>query len=113
MTQDQKSLQGIFISLYKYLTRGSKGRQTLFIGIQWQDKRQWAKTEIQEILFKLKKKLFPCEGSQTLEQVAQKGCEVSILGDTPNSTGHSPQQPALVHPTLSKGLCSQEAFKLT
>lgn len=32
---------------------------------------------------------------RTLEQVAQRSCRVSILGDAQNSIGHSPKQPAL------------------
>ena len=33
-------------------------------------------------------------GDQTLEQVAQSGCELSICGDTQSLTGHSPGQPS-------------------
>lgn len=41
---------------------------------------------MQEIPFKHKKKTFHCEDSQTLEQVVQRGCRFSILGDTENLT---------------------------
>lgn len=34
--------------------------------------------------------LFQCEGHRTLLQVAQKGCGVSIFGDTKNTSGHGP-----------------------
>lgn len=49
------------------------------------------------------KKIFHCEGYQTLEQVTQRGGGVSILGDTQSLTGHSPEQPAAVDPALSRG----------
>ena len=45
-----------------------------------------------------------CEGSQTVEQVAQRGCGLSIFGDTQNLTGHGPGQPAVADPALSRGL---------
>lgn len=44
---------------------------------------------------------FYCEGAQTQAQIAQRGCGVSILGDTGNPTGHGPGQPAPVDPALS------------
>jgi len=31
-----------------------------------------------------------CEGHQTLDQVALRGCEVSVCGDLQNPTGHGP-----------------------
>lgn len=37
-----------------------------------------------------------------LDLVATRGCEVSILGDIKNPTEHSPGQPALVSPALSR-----------
>lgn len=36
---------------------------------------------IQEIPFKHKKRLFYCDGGQTLEEVSQRGCGVSISRD--------------------------------
>ncbi|KAK4817982.1 hypothetical protein QYF61_003635, partial [Mycteria americana] len=53
---------------------------------------------------KLKHRRFPlnmrehclhCEGDQALAQVAQRGCGVSIPGDTQNPSGHGLGQPAL------------------
>lgn len=37
------------------------GSQALFSGVQWQDKHQWAHTEIQEIQLKHKKLFFTVE----------------------------------------------------
>lgn len=52
-----------FYQFDKYLMREGKGRQTLLTSIQWQKKMHWAKTKIQEILFKPKKKLSVWEQS--------------------------------------------------
>lgn len=40
-----------------------------------------------------KKNLFYCKGDWTLDQVAQKGCGVSIPTDIQSATGHCPVQP--------------------
>lgn len=40
-----------------------------------------------------------CEGGQTLEQVAERGCGVSDLADIQNMSGH--EQPYLADPTQS------------
>lgn len=55
-------------------------------------------TEIQEILFKHKKKVFYC-GDHSLEEVAQKGC-----GDIQNTMGHCTEQRALTALAFSRGL---------
>lgn len=47
---------------------------------------------------------FYCEGGQTLEWAAQRGCAVSVLRDTQNLTGHDSEQPALDDPALSRGV---------
>lgn len=39
--------------------------------------------------------IFSVREIRTLEQVAQRSCRVSILGDAQNSICHSPKQPAL------------------
>lgn len=44
------------------------------------------------------------KGGHPLEQVAQRSCGVSILGDTQNLAWHSPKQPALADLDMSKGL---------
>jgi len=53
-----------------------------------------------------KKTLFHGEGDQALEQVPQRGRDVSTLGDIQNLTGHSHEQPAVGNLTLSRGLDS-------
>lgn len=43
------------------------------------------------------------ETSQTLEQVAQRGCGVCISEHIQNLTGNRPEQPALINPLGRKG----------
>lgn len=49
----------------------------------------------------LLKNSFYCKGGGTWEQIAQRGCEVSVLGDGQNLTVHSAGQPAPADSTLS------------
>jgi len=45
------------------------------------------------------------EGDRALKQAAQRGCAVFFAGDTQNSPGRSPVQPAAVgDPALAEGL---------
>jgi len=41
---------------------------------------------------------FYCEGSQTLTQLAQRGCGISVLCDAKNPTRHSLGQAAVAGP---------------
>lgn len=50
------------------------------------------------------KKLSYSESGQGLEQVARRGCEVSIFGDIQNPTGQCREQPALFDLALSGGV---------
>lgn len=74
---------------------------------QWQNRRKWIKIIILEIPSECKKTLFYldfyfyiyvfiyyCESGQPLEQAAQSGSGITILGDAQNLTGHGPGQPA-------------------
>ena len=65
--------------------------QALFSGAQWQDNRQWAQTETQEVL-EHQETFFHCESDQA---VAQRGGGVSIPGDIQKLSGHSPEPPGL------------------
>lgn len=51
-----------------------------------------------QVLHRLEQK-----GDWTLEQVAQGGCGVSVLGSTQNPAGCGPEQPALAVPALCRG----------
>jgi len=48
----------------------------------------------------IRKSFFYSESDQTLEQVAQRGCGVSIIGNSHNLNGHSPEQPGLADSAL-------------
>lgn len=55
-----------------------------------------------------------CEGSQTLEQAAQRYGGVSVVGDIQNLNAHSTGQPVLAEPALSRGwdwMISRGAFQ--
>ncbi|KAK4827150.1 LOW QUALITY PROTEIN: hypothetical protein QYF61_015104 [Mycteria americana] len=66
---------------------------------QWcPNKRQRTQIKTHEIPSEHKKTLFYWEGGQTLEQVTQRGCGVSIHGAIQSLTGHGPGQPALGGP---------------
>lgn len=45
-----------------------------------------------------------------LEQVAQRGCGVSMLRDIKSLTRHCPAQPALADPTLSRSVCGESGL---
>lgn len=67
------------------------------IGFSWDEKHHRSDK-------KEKNNLFYSEGGQTLEVVVQTDCGVSNLGDIQNLTGYGTEQPALVDPTVSRGL---------
>ncbi|KAK4810365.1 hypothetical protein QYF61_019284 [Mycteria americana] len=46
---------------------------------------------------------FSCEGNCTLELLAQRGCAISILGDTQNPPGQSHEPPALLTLLCAEG----------
>ena len=63
--------------------------QTLFCGMQCQDKEQWPRTGTQGVPHKYAEELLDCEGDGTLKQVAQRGCGV-FFEDIQDSSGHLP-----------------------
>jgi len=50
------------------------------------------------------KSTFHCEGGQMLEQVVQRCCGVSMLGDIQKPMEHGPEQPAPAEPPWIKGV---------
>lgn len=66
--------------------------QALLSGAKQQDMRQWAETDAQQVLAEYMEELFYC-GDRTLKRAAQKGCGVSLPGDTQES-GQNPMQSA-------------------
>lgn len=64
------------------------------------DSSQWYLVTLKYIKLLLDIREFGIFGK--LELVDPGGCEVSILGDVKNPTEHTPGQPALVGPALSR-----------
>jgi len=88
------------ITVYEYMMGGSKENVARVFE---KDKRYWTQIVTQKNFFSMFKNLFfffCSKGGQT--EVAQRGCGVSILGDTQNLTGHGPNQPAVGDPALSR-----------
>lgn len=46
-----------------------------------------------------------------VEQVVQRGCGVSVLGDTKNLKAHEPEQRALANPALVRGVGQDNLHK--
>lgn len=94
----KRRLKRELINLYKYCVRRSKEHRA---------RNTW-NTEIQEIQFKHKITLIYYQGGQTREQVAQRGCGVTIPGNIENPTQHSPGQTAPADPALNRGVALDE-----
>jgi len=56
----------------------------------------------------IRKNFFYCVDDQALAQVAQRGCAVSILGDSQSLAGNGHEQP-LAEPALSKGSWTRQS----
>ena len=67
-----------------------------------QDKGQWAQTEAQ-VPSEHKEELLYFECDRTMEQAAQRCCEVSFSGDIQNQHGGGLVQPAVGDPALVGG----------
>lgn len=67
--------------------------------------RQWTQVAIREILIR-DYKFIHHEGSQTLEQVTEGRCRISILGNAQNLTGQGLEQTNLSRP------CFQQWFEI-
>lgn len=60
-TNEEMCEKGRILSIY-IITGGRAANQTLCIVIQWQNRRQWAPPETQEVPSKHQETLFNCEG---------------------------------------------------
>lgn len=71
--------------------------------MMWYDVKQRTQVRTQEILIRYWKNVLPWSG-QILEQFVQRGCGASIFGSVQDWTGHSPEQPVLNRPALTRAL---------
>lgn len=55
--------------------------------MQAEDERQWVEVTASRIIIKHKEKHFLSEGGGALEQAAQRGCNLSVLGGRQDLTG--------------------------
>ena len=76
--------------------------QTLFSGVQRQDKGQWAQTEAQEVPSEHEEEFLHSEDDGAL--AAQGGCGLSFSGDIQDPPGQGPVQPTVGDPASAGGL---------
>ena len=105
LPEEEKAVRepNIYLQISEGWVSGGWG-QALFSNAQWQDKRQWAQTEAQEVPSEHEEELLPSEGDGALEQVAQGGGGVYFPGDIQDLPGQGPVQPAVGDPAWAGGL---------
>lgn len=89
--------------------------QPLVSGAQWQEQKQQAQTETQEVPPECKETCFHCDSNCTWDQVAQRGCGVYIHGDTQKLSGPGPEQLAPDEPASAgrvEKMTSRRPFQL-
>jgi len=101
--------------VYKYLKGGSEEDGARLFSVVPSDRTKGKSG--QEVPFEHQETLFYCEGGETLAQVAQRHCRVSILENTQKPNGHGPEQPqdlrlVAADPALSRGGGSPEVPSL-
>lgn len=90
---EKRMLRGDLTDVYKYWTGVRKEDATtlLLMHSEW-TRGNGHKVEYKKFCFNVKKKkLFYCNGEQTLEQFAERGWGVSVPEDIHDSTGHGPE----------------------
>ena len=78
----------------KHLIEGSKEDRARLFSVVPSDRTRCKGRKLKDVKFHLSgtKIFFCCEDGQTLEQAAQRACEVSVLGNIQDPTGHSLEQ---------------------
>ncbi|KAJ7403055.1 hypothetical protein BTVI_80997 [Pitangus sulphuratus] len=93
---EKRQPRGDLINVYKYLKGGwQRMDQALLGGAEQKDNGKLAESDAQEIPPEYEEELLSCTGDRALEQVAQRGCGVSLTGDCQELSGHSPVPCAL------------------
>jgi len=91
--------------VYKHLMGGSKiNRDRLFLVVSSERRGNGHKLKYRKFHIDLRKNFSYCEDGRTLEKVARRSGGLSILGDTQNTTGEGPEQPAQVDQALNSRL---------
>jgi len=102
---EKPRLRRKLIDLYKYLKEGCQEFGARLFSLVPSDRARGTGHKRKHRSFCLnKEKLFCCESGQSLEQVAQRSCGVSNLGDIPKLSGHGPAQLAVGGPASAGGL---------
>ncbi|KAK4830129.1 hypothetical protein QYF61_008556 [Mycteria americana] len=105
---EERSLGGDTIHAYKYLMERSKEDGVRLFSVESSDRTRGHKLKHKGFR---KKKLYYCEGGQTLELAAQRGCGLSILGNMQDLAGRGFEQPALTDHALGKQVGLDELQK--
>ncbi|KAK4828607.1 hypothetical protein QYF61_000059 [Mycteria americana] len=93
----EEKAQGGSINVNKYLKGGCKDHRARLFSVVLRTRGSGHKLKHRRLCLNFRKHFF-FEVDQALEEVAQGGCSVSILGDTQKWSGHGPGQPALADP---------------
>lgn len=75
--------------------------QPLLRGAEQWNKRKWADIDAQEVPPGHEEELY-CADDHAVEQISQRGCGVSLPGDTQELPGHNPVSCALRLPCLRR-----------
>lgn len=102
---EEEKAWGDLINVYKYQMEGNKEEGAWLFSLVLIDKTRGNGQSLKpgKIPPEHKGKQSYCGGSQTLAQVTQRGCVVSVSGDTENLTRHCSEQLDLELPLLEPG----------
>lgn len=98
----EQKAKGNFINVFKYLIEKIKWCTWTFLSsAQWEDKKSWTPTEIQEIQPKYEEKAFSI--GRVVKHWHRLPKEViSNIWDIKEASGHNSEQPAFTDSALSK-----------